>query len=574
VVNGTIHANNAVAAQAHADASTAFTQLGLELVTDNLTGKDLGGLTLMPGTYRFDTSAQLTGTLRLDAGADSKAVFTFQIGSDLTTATNSTVLLLNGNSGNVFWQIGTSATLGVNSLFLGTIIADQSITLTTGATLEGRALAIDGAVTLDSNTITLPILPIVPDPPLAPGRFWSGDAGNVWSGANWSPDASGATSSTLAPTADVVFSVTGVPPKNQSTVVDNDVTISSLTVNDPAAVTISGSGVLSIVGSGTATGVTINSGAGLTTINTALALSGPAQAMTVNNAAGLVINGAISGADGLTKAGTGSLTLAGANSYAGATTILRGVLQAGAANVVPSMSAVTVQQAGQLNLAGFNQSVGSLEGAGGVSLGGASLVTGNDNTSTLYAGVISGPGSVEKVGTGSFELTGASTYTGTTTLRAGALEVNGSIAGSALVASGVLRGGGTIGGSVTSRSVVEPGRGGSTGNLKIGGDYRQTSPGALNIQLASSSDYDRLTIGGKASLGGSLNVSYLNSFKAEAGDVFTILKAGGGVSGTFTTFDDAHFTGTLLGLSAVYRSNSVELKFTRAPFAISQKNSR
>jgi outer membrane autotransporter protein len=564
VVNGTIHANDGIAIQAHADASTAFTQLGLELVTTNLTGQNLGGLTLTPGTYRFDNNAQLTGTLSLNAGADPNAVFNFQIGSDLTTATDSTVLLLNGSSSNVFWQIGTSATLGINSSFLGTIIADQSITLTTGATLDGRALAINGAVTLDQNSV---VIPIVPQQPLAPGRFWSGDAGNLWSGANWSPDASGATSSTLAPVADVVFSVTGIPPQNQSTIVDTDVTISSLTVNDPAAVTISGPGVLSIVGTGSATGITINSGAGLTTINTALALSGPAQAMTVNNAAGLVINGAISGADGLTKGGAGTLTLGGANTYAGATAILQGVLQAGAANVIPSASAMFVQQAAQLNLNGLNQSVGSLEGAGGVDLGGASLVTGNDNTSTLYAGVISGAGSVEKVGNGSFELTGANTYIGLTTVRAGVLEVNGSIAGSAHVAGGILRGGGTIGGSVTSRSVVEPGRAGTTGTLSIGGDYRQSSGGTLNVQLASSTNYDRLSIGGKASLGGILNLSYLDGFEAEAGDEFTILTARGGVSGTFAAFDDAHFTGTLLDLSAVYRSNSVVLQFTQGSFA-------
>jgi autotransporter-associated beta strand protein len=180
--------------------------------------------------------------------------------------------------------------------------------------------------------------------------------------------------------ADVVFSVTGIAPRNQSTVLDINVTISSLTVNDPAAVTISGPGILSIVGTGVATGITINNGAGLTTINTALTLSGPAQAVTVNNAAGLVINGAISSADGLTKAGTGTLTIAGANTYLGATTILAGALQAGAANVVPSTSAVSIASSGQFNLDGFDQSVGSLEGAGAVSLGGASLVTGNYNT--------------------------------------------------------------------------------------------------------------------------------------------------------------------------------------------------
>ena len=106
--------------------------------TANLTGMNLEGLTLTPGTYRFDTSAQLTGTLRLNTGGDPNAAFHFQIGSFLTTDPASSISLLNGNSVNIFWQVGTSATLGVGSSFVGTIIANQSITLNNGASLAGK----------------------------------------------------------------------------------------------------------------------------------------------------------------------------------------------------------------------------------------------------------------------------------------------------------------------------------------------------------------------------------------------------------------------------------------------------
>jgi outer membrane autotransporter protein len=156
VVNGMIHINDALANQAHADAFTAYNQLVAEnnpLTNINLTGMNLGGMLLSPGIYHFDTSAQLTGTLRLDTGGDPNAAFHFLIGSTLTTATGSMITLLNGGSNNVFWQVGSSATIGTGTKFVGNIIALTSITLTTGATLDGKALAINGAVTLDTNLV-------------------------------------------------------------------------------------------------------------------------------------------------------------------------------------------------------------------------------------------------------------------------------------------------------------------------------------------------------------------------------------------------------------------------------------
>jgi Ice-binding-like/Bacterial Ig-like domain (group 3) len=154
-VNGSIHAGDAVAQQAQADTTIAYNDAaGRTPVTTVAT--ELGGQTLTEGAYNSAAGTfQITGTLTLDAEGDPNAVFIFQAGSTLITASNSTVNLINGaNACNVFWQVGSSATLGTNSTFRGTILALASITVTTGVTIQGRALARNGAVTLDSDTIT------------------------------------------------------------------------------------------------------------------------------------------------------------------------------------------------------------------------------------------------------------------------------------------------------------------------------------------------------------------------------------------------------------------------------------
>jgi hypothetical protein len=125
---------------------------------------DIGGETLPAGVYKTTSASPtlgITGNLTLDGGGDPNSVWIFQVVSSLTTAAgNSHVILINSaDAHNVFWQIGSSATLGTNTIFQGTIMAQASITLTTGATLDGRALARTGAVTLDSNPVNVPACP-------------------------------------------------------------------------------------------------------------------------------------------------------------------------------------------------------------------------------------------------------------------------------------------------------------------------------------------------------------------------------------------------------------------------------
>lgn len=158
VRRGTIYMGGPVAAQAQIDANSAYIDLASQICNVDLTGQDLGGLTLTPDVYCFDTSAQLTGDLVLDALGDPLAVWVFQTGSTLTTASASSVSVFNGGQAvNVFWQIGSSATLGTGTQFNGNIIADGSITLNTGASLIGRLLSLNGAVTMDTNGTPFPI---------------------------------------------------------------------------------------------------------------------------------------------------------------------------------------------------------------------------------------------------------------------------------------------------------------------------------------------------------------------------------------------------------------------------------
>jgi hypothetical protein len=157
IITGSIFTGvGSAAGQAKEDLTAAFIEAaGRSTGSVSLPG-DLSGLTLFPGLYTNSTSVMLSsGSLTLDAQGDENAVFLFQVGSTLTTGSTTQVVLSGGaQASNIYWQVGSSATLGTTSMFAGNILAETSITLSTGAVLEGRALTQTAAVSLDSATIT------------------------------------------------------------------------------------------------------------------------------------------------------------------------------------------------------------------------------------------------------------------------------------------------------------------------------------------------------------------------------------------------------------------------------------
>lgn len=173
-VTGTIHAGNATALGAQNAVTTAFNALAGQACDFDLTGQNLGGLTLIPGVYCFSTSAQLTGTLTLNGQGNAGAVWVFQVGSTLTTASGSSVVFSNsGQACGAFWEVGSSATIGTTTSFAGNVLAQISVTLNNGANSAGALFARTGAVTLDNNTVSTVGSCGAPVPALPSIALWS-----------------------------------------------------------------------------------------------------------------------------------------------------------------------------------------------------------------------------------------------------------------------------------------------------------------------------------------------------------------------------------------------------------------
>jgi hypothetical protein len=170
IVNGTIHAADAVALQAQSDLTIAYNDAAGRTPATTVAGGTLGGLTLVGGVYNAGgVTLDVTGTLTLDAENDPTSTWIFQATSDLVTASSSSVVFINGGQAcNVFWQVTSSATLGSDSTFAGTILALTSITMDSGVTLDGRALARNGQVTLINDTITRATCAAAPGPTATP----------------------------------------------------------------------------------------------------------------------------------------------------------------------------------------------------------------------------------------------------------------------------------------------------------------------------------------------------------------------------------------------------------------------
>ncbi|MCJ1435020.1 hypothetical protein MMC27_004390 [Xylographa pallens] len=229
-LSGTVHGADTAAQGAQKDAMTAYTELAALTPTSVLTGQDLGGMTLAAGVYNFASSGQLTGRLTLDGKGSSSSFFVFQFGSTITTATAASVVLINGAQAcNVFWQVGSSATLGTSTQFVGTVIAEASITANSGVACQGGLFALTAAVTMIDDAITA--------------------AGSCSAGALPSSSSSASTSAGASSTPGLT-STSGTAPKtvtvtSTKTITDTDTMTD--TVTNTVTRTMDGSGVTKTV---------------------------------------------------------------------------------------------------------------------------------------------------------------------------------------------------------------------------------------------------------------------------------------------------------------------------------------
>jgi len=288
IVTGVTHAADAVALQAQTDTTAAYIDLASQGCTTDLTGQDLGGKTLTPGVYCYSSSSQLTGALTLNAEGNANAVWVFKAGSTLTTAVNSSVQLINGaNACNVYWQVGSSATLGTTTAFVGNIFALTSITLNNGASVSGRVLARNGAVTLDNNIITVPVcnVPGTSIPPTLGKTFSPGtiNAGGVSTLTITFTNANGTPANLSGPFIDNLPSGLVVVPGSVSTnCIETPKALSGWFIVDTDKVGLTAEGLIPANGSCTVTAQVTAAAAG-TYVNTLPA--GALQTDHGNNAA-------------------------------------------------------------------------------------------------------------------------------------------------------------------------------------------------------------------------------------------------------------------------------------------------
>ncbi|MFD6515138.1 ice-binding family protein [Rhodococcus sp. NPDC060176] len=238
-ITGTNHGGDAVSQGAKPDVLTAYNTLAGQGPTQP-TGADLTGRTLVSGVYNSGSSIALSGTVTLDAQGDPDAVFVFQAGSTLITSSSSTVALINGTQAcNVFWQVGSSAILGTNSVFRGNLLALTDITATTEATVEGRLLAINGAVTLDTNTVTVPTCapPVTTTTPTA--TTTTTVPPDTTTTTTTVPPELTTTTTTAVPPEATTTTTTAVPPEATTTTVGTPVGTVTTTVGVPPVITTS-----------------------------------------------------------------------------------------------------------------------------------------------------------------------------------------------------------------------------------------------------------------------------------------------------------------------------------------------
>ncbi len=587
--------------QAYADLQKVHTGLAGMPSNVNLSNVNLGTVApLSAGVYTFNSTAQLTGSLVLDAQGQNNVAWVFQIGTSLTTAANSSVTFINlGSNGGsdlgLFWNTGTAVNIGDNNTIAGNYIAGTSISFTGITTTQGvggaRALALaavsfagpgalnalggggrEGGLMYDSNgnvvpippTVIPPVIPpvVVVPPVTPPGVVVPPVVPPVGTPVVVVPPVvalpvvvpGGLVAPPVVPgvsyTGSVLLSSTGVYAPGASGVVlipgtaypTSSMTVDGLGSNGSAASSLTiTTATVALSGINTYTGGTKVDGAVLIASSANLPAN---QNITLTNGGSLIFNQPVNGAFGgvtsgpgsVTKLGAGTLTYLGANTYTGGTYVSGGALVASSATL-PANQDINVSSSSALI---FDQAA--------------------DGT---FGGNITGGGVVSKKGAGALTL--ANPTTSPIDLQAGSLLFNGGL-GSANVAAGAFLGGnGTIAGNLTNSGTVSPGN--SPGLITVSGNYTQTSTGVLIIELASGTSFDHLVIGGSASLAGSLQVNLLGGFDP-VGKSFTFLTAAGGVTGTFVNITgNALLTGrAAVVASLTYSPTSVGFAYTQLPF--------
>ena len=322
--------------------------------------------------------------------------------------------------------------------------------------------------------------------PVLTAAFWDGRTNTLWTSPNWAITATDSqTTGIPSASTDVTFSITG-GGANLGTTLGADFEIHSLTVNDTGAVTIGGSNMLTISGAGGTTGITVNSGAGLLTINANLTLAGSSQTITINNAAGAIINGAVGGSVGLDKEGAGALVLNGDNNYSGGTTLGQGTIGIGNDSALSSFTVSVSAGGGSIYAAGANHSINNV-----FSLNGGLTVVDDPNGAhnLTLTGALNGAGSLTMNGTGTLTLTASNGYGGGTNLNSGALGIGNDNALS----------GGTVTVRASGASVFAAG-----GAHSIGNSF--SLAGRLTV-VDDPNGAQNLTLSGQITGGGGLTMS-------------------------------------------------------------------
>jgi autotransporter-associated beta strand protein len=569
---GAIIATGAVTAQARLDLITASVALARMPSNVNMSNVNLGGTTLAPGVYTFNGAADLTGALVLDAKGQNGVAWVFQIGTSLTTAINASVKFVNlGSNGGsdlgVFWDAGSAITIGANNTIAGNYLAGTSITFGSVTSGGARALALAG-ISLDNNTVNAKGGPAGGD--LSGGLVYSASGaavalpgsaaaagsivvpgGIVTPGGVVSSAGTVVAGASAGVSGSVLLGSTGVYAKGTSGMImtpGTPVFTTMLTVDgnmangaSPASLHVTAATV-TLSGANTYTGGTTVDAGALITGSANLPANGP---VALTNSSALIFNQAVDGAFGGVISGSGSVTKLGA----GALTVSGGNTYTGG----------TVVTGGTLIA-----STSALPGGQNVSVASGGILAFNQSADGTFSGRISGSGTVQKRGAAALTLTNITSSA--VDLQAGALFFNGGI-GTTTIANGAFLGGtGTVSGNLTNNGTLSPGY--SPGTINVAGNYAQGATGRLVIQLASGTSFDQLLITGTASLAGTLQIDVLNGFNPN-GQSFTLLTATGGVSGKFDSVSGSAITTNHATTAAgvIYSANSVTFSLVAVPFA-------